>query len=71
MVLRQAGLNGVVTLDCQAVLMGDNMNSIIKGIFVGFLMTCFFMAYFPKDKACAVSVKNGNVTHVTVGDYNE
>lgn len=47
----------------------------IKGIFVGFLLTCFFMAFFPKDKTCSVSVSHGNgnrtITHVTVGDYDE
>lgn len=47
------------------------MSELVKGLFIGFLMTCFFMAYFPKDKTCAVSVSKGNVTQVTVGDYDE
>ena len=47
------------------------MNQYISGVFGGALVLCILMLNFPKDKACAVSVKQGNVTHVTVGAYDE
>lgn len=46
-----------------------NREGFIRGIFTGMLILCFFMAFFPKETKCTVTIGHGNanVEYITYG----
>lgn len=47
------------------------MDNFIKGVFAGGLIICLLMLNFQQPKKCQISLTRGNVTTVSIGDYDE
>ena len=48
-----------------------NRDCFVVGLFCGGLLCSLLMLLYPMPKACEISVKQGQVTHVYIGEYKE